>query len=221
MINGNTKLQTKFPVSQLASKSIKAVKKTHEQSLKNNQNEAKSMLKAEIKKKLKLTKETASNVRSKVYSESDAREASLFIKSAVSYFDTHRKGSLLKPKKGAFLYIPVTAKGKRLKKATFQKMIESLKQQGLIFYKRQGDKLLVFAKVKTGSKSMSFFKRSARERMNKKSIKSGESVLVAIGIKESKLKKRLDVFSVRKKIMDKVANETISQSNVKLDNIYN
>ena len=221
MINGNTKLQTKFPINQIASKSIKAVKKTHEQSLRNAQNEVKSMLKSEIKKKLKITKETASNIRSKVYNETDTREASLFVKSAVSYYDTHRKGSLLKPKKGSFLYIPVTAKGKRLRKATFQKMIESLKQQGLIFYKRSGDKLLVFAKVKTGSKSMSFFKRSARERLNKKSIKSGEVVLVAIGIKESKLKKRLDVFSIRQKAMDKIAKETITKSNEKLDIIYN
>lgn len=217
----NATMSTKIPVGTLAKRSVDVIKKAHSNTLTKTQQEAKLALKNEIKRKLKTTKDNTSNVRSRIYKDSTTKEASMFLFSAASFYDVHRRGKTLKPSKSSYMFLPVYASGKRLRRATFQRLISQLKSQGLLYYKKKGDKLLVFAKVKKGAKGLGSFKRASKQRSGAKSIKSGESVLIAVGIREVRLKKRLDIFEVRQKLMDKIAVETMNESHANLNQLFN
>lgn len=115
----------------------------------------------------------------------------------VPWIGIHETGGTISGK----MIIPLLDDGKRISRKKFSALLDSLRQQGNLFFKKDGNRTLVFAENlgKGGVSGLSQFKKATRSRTGAKRLKRGADVLIGVIVSNVTLVPRLHFAEAAKK----------------------
>ncbi len=114
---------------------------------------------------------------------------------AVPWIDIQETGGTI----GGRMVIPLLPEGQRMGRKAFAQLLQQLTARGFIFYRKDGDRTLIFAEKPAGKDSipgLAKFASAERARRGGKSLKRGSEVLIGVIVSRVQLRARLGFQAV-------------------------
>lgn len=168
------------------------LKKYSSEAVKSTSVEVKRFMKDKARSKFKVKKNTFLNTfSSHIYNTNPKKLDAVMFYNKIEWFPIFDSGG--KITKRVIIPFPTA---KRIKRATFKKITDNLKENNSSFFKKVNGQLILFAKTeKSNTKVLSAFRKQYRTNNNIKSIKKGTIIPIGIVLNSVTLKKKFNFNS--------------------------